>query len=67
MTEIRLPDDGTDATTADASRALAAVVVRHADEPDECTIFPTDADGEEIVTTWISAREGSFVGLDEMR
>jgi hypothetical protein len=32
-----------------------------------CTIFPLDVAEEELLTTWISAEEGSFVPLAEMR
>ena len=37
------------------------------DAPDECTIYPADATAADLTTTWITAREGSFVQLDEMR
>ncbi len=51
-------DDGTE---------YAAVVVPADGRPDECTIFPLDVNEAELVTTWISAEEGSFVALEEMR
>jgi hypothetical protein len=44
-----------------------AAVVAYDDEPDECTIYPTDASDDELVTTWISAKEGSYVSLEEAR
>lgn len=44
-----------------------ATVVSYDDEPDECTIYPTDATEEELVTTWISAKSGSYVSLEDMR
>jgi hypothetical protein len=37
------------------------------DAPDECTIHPADAPADALTTTWITAREGSFVRLDAMR
>jgi hypothetical protein len=37
------------------------------DAPDECTIHPANATAETLTTTWITAREGSFVRLDAMR
>lgn len=46
---------------------LTAEVVEYADEPTECTIYPGDAPAELLLTTWVSAREGSFVKLGEMR
>jgi hypothetical protein len=45
----------------------AAIVVPADDSPPECTIFPLDATEDELLTTWVSAEEGSFVALDEMR
>lgn len=32
----------------------------------ECTIFPADCDDADLVTHWITAAEGAFVGLEEM-
>lgn len=33
----------------------------------ECTIFPAHVSDEEATTTWVSAKEGSFVDVEEMR
>ncbi|SDM97284.1 hypothetical protein SAMN04487949_3030 [Halogranum gelatinilyticum] len=44
----------------------AATVVHYEGAPDECTIYPTDVADAELVTTWISAQEGSYVSLAEM-
>lgn len=33
----------------------------------ECTIYPVDAPADSRTTRWLSAKEGSYVGLDEMR
>lgn len=46
---------------------LEAVVVAYPDENDECTIFPVDADEVDLLTRWITAEEGSFVDLIDMR
>ncbi len=35
--------------------------------PDECTLYPLGLPAAERVTTWLTAREGSFVALDAMR
>ncbi|ELZ81810.1 hypothetical protein C453_17379 [Haloferax elongans ATCC BAA-1513] len=43
-----------------------AIVAPYDDAPDECTIFPAGLSEEELLTTWISAQEGSYVSLDEM-
>ncbi len=46
---------------------LEHVTVENDDAPDECAIFPRDADGAVLTTTWISARDEGFVDLGEMR
>ncbi|MFB6120507.1 MAG: hypothetical protein ABEJ68_05255 [Halobacteriaceae archaeon] len=64
-----------DADSSDASQRmltgiaarLESAVAEYPDAPDECTIYPADATDEALMTTWISAEEGSFVDLDEMR
>lgn len=33
----------------------------------ECTIYPTEAPDGRRTTTWITAEEGSYVALDEVR
>lgn len=54
--------------TGDAGPAeLRADVTRREDEPDECTIWPHDASGNALLTEWVTAEEGSFVPLPEMR
>jgi hypothetical protein len=54
-------------TPDDSTPALAAEVVVSQDRPAECTLFPPEADDFERMTTWITAREGSFVSLDDVR
>ncbi|MDG5778385.1 hypothetical protein VB773_04030 [Haloarculaceae archaeon H-GB2-1] len=49
------------------SYEVTAAVVRPEDGPAECTLFPADATDEEVVTTWITAQEGSFVDVESMR
>lgn len=39
----------------------------HEDAPDECTLAPTDAEGIELMSRWISAKADSFVALEDMR
>lgn len=46
---------------------VCATLERYADAPDELTLYPADADGFELTVTWVTAREGSFVTLAEMR
>lgn len=52
---------------ADRAPTLADEIVAYEDRPAECTIFPPEASGPERMTTWITARAGSFVGLDDAR
>lgn len=44
---------------------VAGIVDSSAGGP-ECTLFPLTVDGFDRMTTWITALEGSFVGIDEM-
>jgi hypothetical protein len=46
---------------------LRAEIVEYDDAPNECTIFPTDAQEWELMTRWITAAEGSYVDLEAMR
>ena len=32
-----------------------------------CTLYPADASGIDLVTTWITATQGSFVSLENAR
>lgn len=59
------PEPGATASPADDVEYVA-IVAPYDDAPDECTIFPAGLSEEELLTTWISAKEGSFVSLDEM-
>jgi hypothetical protein len=43
--------------------SFEATVVSYDDAPDECTIYPTDITGDRRTTTWITAKEGSFLSL----
>jgi len=56
-------------TPADEERSVSieSEIVPARDGTDECTLFPADASGIELMTTWITAGENSFVSLDEMR
>ncbi|UPW01416.1 hypothetical protein M0R88_04765 [Halorussus gelatinilyticus] len=71
MTDVTSPnaDDcaPTDDPPSDRPADLRAVVEERDDRPDECTLYPPDADDEALVAEWITAEEGSFVDLDEMR
>jgi hypothetical protein len=68
MPHTPLENDGTASETEGSTlEPFASVVVTYDDAPDECTIYPTDVDEDELVTRWISAEEGSYVRLEGMR
>jgi len=46
---------------------LSLTVVRYADGPDRCTIYPPAATGDVRMSTWLSADYGAFVDLASMQ
>jgi hypothetical protein len=46
---------------------LRGDVTEREDAPDECTIWPHNASGSALLAEWVTAEEGSFVSLEEMR
>ena len=60
-------DDWPALAAGDEPPILAAEVVVSRDRPAECTIYPFVAPDHRQVVRWITATEGSFVALDEMR
>lgn len=53
--------------TVPAAWTFRAVVEEYDDRADQCTIYPRETAGIDRMSTWITAREGSYVRLDEMR
>lgn len=53
-------------TVLDDSELLVGWVDSSEQGLDELTMFPADALDENRVVAWVSAREGSYVNLDEM-
>ncbi|MFC6987754.1 transcriptional regulator [Haloplanus sp. GCM10025708] len=51
----------------DSTPMLAAEIIVSQNSPAQCTIFPPDATCFERLTTWITAKEGSFISLEDMR
>jgi hypothetical protein len=49
------------------STYLTATVVEYEDEPDQCTIHPVNVPDERRMEEWISAKEGSFFIVEELR
>ncbi len=44
-----------------------STVVEYDDAPNECTIFLSGVSRTERMTTWITAKEGSYVDLQSAR
>ncbi|MFB6252399.1 MAG: hypothetical protein ABEI27_12080 [Halobellus sp.] len=68
-TNSHLPDPAASDDQADTptARRCVARIEEYDDAPDVCTLYPADATPLELPTTWISAKEGSYVSLEEMR
>ena len=49
------------------SGQVAARVEADGDDREECTLFPVDADADELVTTWLTAADDAFVDLADCR
>jgi hypothetical protein len=49
------------------SDELDSVITRYNNRPNECTIFRSDVPEEEVLTYWITAKEGSYVHLSMCR
>lgn len=64
MSERPLYDDGGGATPRGE---LVAHVETYDGAPDECTFYPAGLADDELMTSWITAEEGSFLALSEMR
>lgn len=55
------------ADTTPRSWTYRAVVEEYDNRSNQCTIYPRETAGVERMSTWITAREGSYVALEEMR
>lgn len=53
--------------TQSRPQPLVAEVVSTDSHGLECTIFPEDAEGLDLMTRWITADEGAFVALEDVR
>lgn len=65
MTHARR-DPRREAVPADVAVELAAHV-ESSDGRVECTLYPLNADADELVTTWMTAANDSFVDLENWR
>lgn len=41
--------------------------VEEYDDGDQCTVYPADADDDELVTTWLTATGDAFVNVEDVR
>lgn len=57
----------TDELPSSSSPLLEHITVENDDAPDECAIFPCEATENELLTTWVTAQEGSYVDLESIR
>ncbi|MCG1004197.1 MULTISPECIES: hypothetical protein [Halobacterium] len=62
--EVGVASETTDSDTA-AGRLAAHVEVQDGERA--CTLFPANADGDELVTTWVTAEDDAFVSLADWR
>lgn len=46
---------------------LVSRIERRQFQPDLCTIYDPEAEGYELMATWITASEGSYVSLEAWR
>ena len=46
---------------------LSLTVVRYADGPDRCTVYPPETSGDARMSTWLSADRSVFVDLASMQ
>jgi hypothetical protein len=58
-----------DLQTADETHpvALESIIERYDDQPNECTLYRSDVPERRRLSTWISAKEGSYVDLQLWR
>ncbi|PSP84708.1 hypothetical protein BRC83_04505 [Halobacteriales archaeon QS_1_68_17] len=47
--------------------ALVHRIERYENRPDECTIYPSDADESAVTTQWLAATEDAFVDCSRAR
>lgn len=53
--------------TAPSQRLGDVCAIIEAGAETECTLYPDGVDGVALMTHWLTAGEGSFVALSEMR
>jgi len=56
-----------DGGPAEQSVELSLTVVRYADGPDRCTIYPPNATGDARMATWLTADRAAFVDCHSVR
>jgi hypothetical protein len=65
--DSRSPRDDRDPAGDESELRFKAVVEEYEDRPDQCTIYPAREGQFERMTTWITARDGSYFSLENCR
>lgn len=60
-------DHSTDIRVSPAGPDLCATLATADDGTTLCTIYPKQAEAEAQTTMWVSAQEGSYVALEDVR
>ena len=66
----RTPDEVGVASETTDSEAAAGRLAAHVEVQDgerACTLFPANADGDELVTSWVTAEGDAFVSVADWR
>ena len=61
------PVDGTVSSADAVDDDLRSEVVEYEESPDRRTVFPADADEDDLLTHWFTADVTSFVDLRDLR
>ncbi|MFP8891472.1 hypothetical protein ACLI4U_17140 [Natrialbaceae archaeon A-CW2] len=61
------PDESDARDGPESLPPIDCITIENDDGPDECAMFPRYGSNESLMTTWISAREGSYVDRESIR
>ncbi|MCU4751129.1 hypothetical protein OB919_03885 [Halobacteria archaeon AArc-curdl1] len=62
-----VPDESDARDGPESLPPIDCITIENDDGPDECAMFPRYGSNESLMTTWISAREGSYVDRESIR
>ena len=52
---------------ASGQSRVSTVVIENPNSPDECVLYPSDANDEELEPMWVIAEEGDYTRLADRR